>query len=280
MTISLSDKLYSALTNPDVDKIDEAVDKFAEDVKALLKDKLRRDNNGKGSLRLSQIGTCPRKVWFSVNEPEKAEDFRPNVLLKFLFGDIIEHIVLLLLRIAGVEVRDTQKEVEVDGVKGHIDAIVDNVLLDVKSASSLSFKKFEEGLTEDKDPFGYLYQLCAYAVALDEDVGAFLAVDKQHGHVVVDVHQFTEEDKERVRRRISYLKEIVECQEPPPVPEENNPIPEGKSGNLKLCTTCSYCNFKKACWPELRTFLYARGPVHLVKVEKEPNVPEVINDVS
>lgn len=277
---SLSERIYEALLNPDESRIDEAVDKFAEDVKSLLKDKLRRDKDTRGGLRLSQIGSCPRKVWYSIHEPDKEEEFKPNVLLKFLFGDLIEHIVLLLLRIAGSEVKDTQREVEIEGIRGHIDAIVDGVLVDVKSASSLSFKKFENGLKKEDDSFGYLYQLCAYATALGEDIGAFLAVDKQHGHVTMDVHQFSVDDKKDVINRIRYLKDIVDKPEPPPIPNENAPVSEGKSGNLKLCSTCSYCNFKKACWPELRTFLYSNGPVHLVHVEREPKVPEVtINEV-
>ena len=48
------------------------------------------------------------------------------------------------------------------------------------------------------------------------------------------------------------------------------------SGNQKLGLNCSYCAFKKECWPDLRTFLYANtGPVYLTKVIKEPNVYEV-----
>ena len=35
---------------------------------------------------------------------------------------------------------------------------------------------------------------------------------------------------------------------------------------------CSYCQFKDACWPNLQTYVYARGPVHLTKVVREPKV--------
>ena len=53
-----------------------------------------------------------------------------------------------------------------------------------------------------------------------------------------------------------------------------------KSGNRKLCMNCSYCSFKKTCWPNLRTFIYSHGPVFLTHVERPPKVEEVINGKS
>jgi hypothetical protein len=56
------------------------------------------------------------------------------------------------------------------------------------------------------------------------------------------------------------------------------PVPQSAtSKNMKLCTTCSYCGFKKECWPEARTFMYSTGPVFLVKVVDVPRVQEITN---
>lgn len=53
-------------------------------------------------------------------------------------------------------------------------------------------------------------------------------------------------------------------------------VPASKtSKNKKLCTSCSYCNFKKQCWPEMRTFMYASGPEFLVEVVDVPRVMEI-----
>jgi hypothetical protein len=38
---------------------------------------------------------------------------------------------------------------------------------------------------------------------------------------------------------------------------------------------CSYCEFKKACWPGLKMFTYSHGPMYLTKIKKELKVPEV-----
>jgi hypothetical protein len=52
-------------------------------------------------------------------------------------------------------------------------------------------------------------------------------------------------------------------------------VPDGKSGNIKLGIKCSYCQYKKHCYPEVRKFAYSYGPKFLINVEYEPNVQEV-----
>ena len=153
---------------------------------------------------------------------------------------------------------------------------MDGVLVDVKSASSFQMQKFKEGIAKDNDPFGYRTQLYSYATALGVNKAAFIAVDKQHGHVVVDEHEIPEETQEKVRQFLRSRKEIVEKDVPPPRAYED--IPDGKSGNRKLGLNCSYCSYKQHCWPGLRTFLSSRGPVFLTKVIREPKMAEKKND--
>ena len=64
-----------------------------------------------------------------------------------------------------------------------------------------------------------------------------------------------------------------------PIPEDRiPPVPQSKtSPNTRLDTMCSYCEFRKVCWPEVRTFLYSRGPLHLVDVVNTPQVYEVVD---
>lgn len=89
----------------------------------------------KGVLRGSRIGTsCGRKQWYDTNAPESAEDMDPHTLLKFLYGNILEEIILFLAEEAGHSVEKRQATVELDGIVGH-DAIIDGTLVDVKSAS-------------------------------------------------------------------------------------------------------------------------------------------------
>ena len=80
-----------------------------------------------------------------------------------------------------MKVTDLQKEVSVNGIKGHQDCMIDGVLVDCKSASGRSFEKFSNNKLHTDDPFGYIAQISAYAEGNGVDEAAFLVIDKQHG---------------------------------------------------------------------------------------------------
>lgn len=226
---------------------------------------------------MSNIGKGARQLWYDKNYGRE-EDLPPHTLIKFIFGDIIELLVLFLARAAGHDVRDCQAEVVRGGIKGHIDAEIDGVTVDVKSASTHSFRKFADGTLSENDPFGYIEQISGYAKARGTD-GAFLAVDKQNGHIAYLPFTKEELDVFDIDSRIEYVKEVVEQPEPP---ERCHPDEKmGESGNRKLGVNCSYCSHKTRCWADsnggigLRTFMYSGGPVFLTKVAVEPKVHEI-----
>lgn len=257
----------------------ESAEKFGKELANVIQEKLSPENRQKkGTLRMSNIGKPARQLWYEVNMPEKAEQLHANAYVKFLIGDILESVILFLAEESGHKVEGQQQEVELNGVVGHIDSIIDGTLADVKSASPYSFKKFEEGLTADKDAFGYRGQIQGYLEALQDDPkltnkdkAAFVAVQKVTGDLALDVHEKTNVP---IRDIIEYKKQVVALPEPP---EEKcyEPEPMGKSGNMKLGIQCSYCSFKFECHENLRTFLYSSGPVFLTHVEEEPRVPEL-----
>lgn len=249
-----------------------------------------------GTLRMSSLGTpCLRKLWYSVNNTDAAEPLRPSTKLKFLYGDILEELLLSLAVAAGHKVEGMQDELEIMGIKGHRDCVIDGVTVDVKSASSFSFKKFEnnglKGYTytmygkqitvdaKDADAFGYISQLSSYVYAAksdplvtDKNRGAFLVIDKVTGDLCLDLYDLTEEIKAKEDEVAGIITAMVL-----PVPDRPYaPEADGKSGNKKLHKVCSYCQFKNECWPGLRTFLYSNGPRFLTTVNKTPNVKEVM----
>lgn len=273
---TLVQDIYALFTEPH--EFDEGnVDKFAHRLATHIKNRIS-DEKGKPSLRMSNLGTpCDRKLWYSVNKAETAEPLRPEVRFKFLYGDILEELVLFLAAEAGHSVEGTQDQMDINGVKGHRDAVIDGVVVDVKSASSYSFKKFQDHLTKDQDAFGYLDQLGAYLYASkddpivkDKNKAAFIAVDKTLGHIVVDVQPNTGKDYGKL---VEQKRAILEAKEPPPRGYKDEE--DGKSGNRKLGTACSYCPFKRECWPNLRTYLYSTGPRFLTVVKNEPKVMEL-----
>jgi len=243
--------------------------------------KTKEEDSYKPTLRMSNIGTpCHRKLWYSINLPLSSEALRPEAKLKFLYGDILEDLLLTLAKAAGHIVEGEQDVLELNGIRGRRDAVIDGVTVDVKSTSSYSFAKFRNhGLRED-DPFGYIQQLSSYVYAAKDDPlvkdktkGAFLAIDKQNGTVCLDMYDFTEEFKYK-EAYVEAAKAMVVFTSPPA--RQFDDEPEGKSGNRKLGINCQYCDFKRECWPGLRTFVYAGGkPSFLTKVVSLPRVPEV-----
>ena len=234
----------------------------------------------RGYLSLSSVGTpCDRKLWYKINKPKVGEPLRPNTLLKFFYGDMIEELALSLAKASGHKVEGMQDRLDVHGVKGHRDAVIDGMTVDVKSCSSYAFKKFKEGRLREDDPFGYISQLSSYVYAgkddplvTDKTQGAFLAVDKQNGHVCLDVYDFSKELKKKEKEIAATIKMVGGK-----IPGKKlKAVPQSKtSANKKLGMVCSYCEYKQDCWDNLRTFIYSYGPEYLVEVHTEPKVPEV-----
>ena len=254
---------------------EEALNTFTTGVGGNLRERFEEySKERKRTLRLSNVGQPLRKLWFEISSGLEPEPLPPEAKLKFLYGDLLEDTLILLAIEAGHTVTDLQKEVEVDGVRGHIDCCIDGVLVDVKSASTYSFRKFAEGTLQDDDPFGYIAQLAGYSCALGNLDGAFLAIDKTLGKLALLRISKEELQEYNVRERITKARYTL-AQPEPPGEYCYDPIPEGKSGNLKLPVGCSYCAYKFHCYPNLRGFAYSTGPVYLVNVAQEPRVKEI-----
>lgn len=279
MTINtLVEDIYGLFGKEAIDLSSDLVQEFASNLSGLAQARLSATRREQ-SLRLSGIGKPARQQWMDLNSKGPKEEFRPDTLIKFMYGDVIEQLMLFLAQAAGHTVTHQQVEVEVEGVKGHPDAVIDGFVVDVKSASSFSFKKFEDGslLEAGNDPFGYVAQLAGYVHALTPGrPGYFLAVDKTLGKICTLEVPSEVLLRYDVQERIRHMKEVVKQLEPPE--KCYQPVPEGKSGNMKLAAGCSYCQHKQACWPEARTFLYGSGPVYLTTVLREPKVFEVNNN--
>ena len=249
-------------------------------IATLAKSRFDKPQEPRGYLSMSGLGTpCDRKLWYKINQTENAIPLRANALLKFFYGDMIEELALSIVQQAGHDVVGQQDRMEAHGIKGSRDCVIDGMTVDVKSASPYSFKKFQEGNLREQDPFGYISQLSSYVYAAKDDPlvtnkthGAFLVIDKVNGHICLDMYDFTEELKTK-EEEITRIKEMVKQKVPPERSFEDEPQSK-TSPNMKLKMECSYCEFKKSCWPGLKLYAYSHGPVYLTKVVKELRVDE------
>lgn len=272
---TLSDDIYKVI-NGEVSVNDNSYEELAESIATTIRTRLSDTEPVRKTLGLSSVGKPLRRLWYDFHSDTELVKPTPSMRLKFLFGDIIEDLLLWLVKVSGHTVTDRQKEVECCGVIGHIDSIIDGEVVDIKSASPKSFLKFLGGTLPDNDPFGYLAQITAYDKVTGKGHPGFLVMNKVTGEIC-EYRPDPDFDMPDVEPIIEKAKAVVASDTPP---DElcYEPEPDGASGNMKLANGCSYCPFKHLCFPNLRAFKYANGVRYLTHVVKEPRVEEITND--
>ena len=269
---SLSDGIPLPLTEAEIDKT------VADMKVALMSWATPRERNKDFTLRMSNIGKPSRQLWYEKRDEQGRGGIDGATQIKFLYGHLLEEIVLMLVRMAGHKVTDEQKEVVVDGIVGHMDCKINGEVVDVKTASRFAFNKFREGRLAQDDPFGYMGQLAGYEKAEGTDQGGFLVLNKESGELCMYVPD--DLDKPNITTTINKLVPALKLDTPPDLCYDL--IADGKKGNIKLPKGCSWCKYKYQCHQDandgdgLRTFRYSNGLTYLTTVVVEPKVEELL----
>ena len=258
---------------------EEEIDKTLVGMReALVSWSTPRERDTNFTVRMSNVGKPSRQLWYEKRDPKGRGGIDGATQIKFLYGHLLEEIVLMLVRMAGHKVTDEQKEVTVEGIVGHMDCKINGEVVDVKTASRFAFNKFKDGRLAEDDPFGYLGQLAGYEAAEGTDNGGFLVLNKESGELCMYVPD--DMDKPNIKASISELLPALDLDTPPELCY--TPIPDGKKGNMKLPKGCSWCKYKYECYKDsndgegLRTFRYSNGLTHLTNVVVEPKVEELL----
>jgi hypothetical protein len=258
---------------------EEALDETMASMKeAILHWATPRPRDTDFTVRMSNVGKPSRQMWFEKRDPNGRGSVDGATQIKFLYGHVLEEIVLMLVRMAQHNVTDEQKEVTVNGIVGHMDCKINGQVVDVKSASKFAFNKFMKGTLADDDPFGYLGQLAGYEKAEGTNEGGFLVINKESGELCMYVPD--DLDKPNIDTKINTLLDELKLDTPPDLCY--TPIPDGKKGNMQLPKGCTWCKYKHECHKDandgegLRTFKYSTGYKYLTHVEAEPKVDEIL----
>lgn len=268
---TLANDIYDLLENGNKSPKQEYLFAMASEIVDSMKKQLWTGTtpSKKGKLRMSNIGKpCTRSLWYDINGDDNKEKLTSETKLKFIVGDIVEAVILYLVKESGHVVTDQQKEIEIDGIKGHLDAVIDGELVDVKSSSSYGMRKFKEGTLPQDDPFGYCSQISGYANALGKKSGTFLAFDKSAGDLAVYTYKDLEDSNKRIKKVIA----DTSCKKPPKRAFET--VTERKTNKQKLGVNCSYCSHKNTCWEDVGLDLQFKSgrPVFYVPTGEENNV--------
>lgn len=208
------------------------------------------------NLRLSMIGWCPRKQWYTINDPE-SNHVSPELKVRFFYGDMIEELVVLLARMAGVRIEGSQATVDFNGVKGHIDGAVlhdgEWYLFECKSMADSSFKRFvKEGPSDD---FGYISQQQSYMGGKSpyQFVGSVMVgMNKETGELHEVIIEPSVEHQDRLCTTIDTLREAIKNNEPPSERKYgfyNETYRKQPTGRRILDWRCNtMCKYVDKCW--------------------------------
>jgi len=260
-----------------LDVSEEVLDEFGNSMKEALRHWATPKPRDKETLRMSNIGKPLRQLWYDMKLDPKENIIDASTQIKFLYGHLLEEVVLFLVNLSGHKITDQQKEVKIKGIKGHMDCKIDGEVVDIKSASNFAFRKFKDGTLPNKDSFGYLAQLAGYEEAEQSTGGGFLAINKESGELSLFKPQSL--DKPNIKQKIDTLNKQLKKKTPPA--RCHAPVPNGSYGNMQLPTECKWCPHKFVCHKDanegkgLRTFKYSTGLTYLTKVVRLPKVEEV-----
>lgn len=290
--------LYSVFTNPEHKTNPENIDWFVNRIREVVTRSLGESGKAKPPrLRASNIGKKDRELWFEFNQKRlgidgtvlqiehgnEVDDLNSNFIdgptyMKFLYGDIIEAILVLLMKEAGYNLDVSQEELAVDRVTGHADCIVHHSndqreVIDTKSASRFAFEpKFVKGdLLNGDDAFGYIGQNSHYRQATNADASGWLAANKDTGELAY--LSLPREKEIDVPERVAHLKKVL--REPTPPKEFCYPLEKDKEGNTKLGKGCCYCAFKFNCHEGLRAFKHSGKWTYYTDIKKQPKGEEL-----
>jgi hypothetical protein len=236
---------------------EEIIQGVATDVAAALNKQFNGGPRDEFRLRMSNIGRPRCQLWFAKNNPDTDVQKPTSFMLNMLMGDWTEAMFKGVLRAAGVEFGDNDKvtlKVGDANINGEYDMVLDGKVDDVKSTTPYGYdNKFASyDSLAYADDFGYVSQLIGYAVAADKGVGGWWVVNKVNGqfkYVSAETAN-VEEVMETIKGTVDYINNdepFERC-----FTAEPETFRKKASGNMKLCKTCSWCDHKKKCWPELQ----------------------------
>ena len=265
------------ITGGDKEVPDELLNELGQKIARTIKTWSTPQHHNKFKLRMSNIGRPARQLYYSQKDTQEIKH-HASTQIKFLYGHIMEDLLIFLTKLSGHSVTDEQKEVLVDDVLGHMDCKIDGEVIDIKTASGFGFKKFKNKTLAEDDPFGYVSQLAGYERAEGTANGGFLALNKESGELTF--YQPEDLDKPNVNTLISNIESALKGDAPPD--KCYKPIKSGSKGNMKLPMGCVYCSHKFVCNADtnggkgLRVFKYAKGLEYMTKVVSLPKVEELL----
>jgi hypothetical protein len=232
-----------------------------------------RERNWMG---LSELDTCPRRLWYSKNEDSITNPTNPDMNAVWWIGSFVENVVIRSLEAAGVPVRNRQATLKWGDVEGHPDGYIftddhphlaevlgpgRKFLLELKSAKHKKIKDAKKKGIREAFP-GYFIQMQAYLIAHELTYGEKLdGAIMLMGNKAVDFvkgespdawyEELIPPDPMYAQAQMTFIQDIV-------ADPEIYPRPYTKPDPL-----CHFCPFAAKCW---------KGTDFAYEMQPTPNV--------
>lgn len=251
------DKINKYLTNGRIDTPEQILDDVSRMTRLMFDSQFGLPREEDNVLRLSAIGKCLRQLSYkSIGAPANGKKMDSRSYITFYMGNATETAIIGLISLAGLKVvstGDNQAIVEIKGIQGHPDGIVEvdgiRYLLEVKSMTSYGFADFEKGVIDES----YKYQINSYMAALGLDKCIVVALNKEAGVLGERVYEIDHTIVADIKRRIDFLSGFN---------PDNCTLPERpyKSNDDGFYPwQCLYCPYHVTCLPEAEKVLVGRA---------------------
>lgn len=138
----------------------------------------RGDRSGLTMSGLGWIEYCERRAAYMHHNVER-EAFPVRAQRAMRMGNVLEDEVVAWLATRDIQIADRQRLVTWNDVRGRIDGIASDLLIEIKSMSGFGWKKFKKALDKgesglDESPFTstYRYQVNGYLGGIREEESA------------------------------------------------------------------------------------------------------------
>jgi hypothetical protein len=227
--------------------------------------------------RASALGHGARRLWFMRQFPDVAEDFNINTRMTFIQGHLLEAVVILFLKEAGVEIEQTQTSGKAKygewEVSGTIDVIIDGKIWDIKAVNGWSFKsKFKDAISlAQNDGYGYIEQAATYELTHKLPFGGWIVVNREAGEIkVIDADPIREvfpKVREEIQEKLSkaYGADMPsQCYNFVWETYKKN-----KTGRIVADSRCSRCPFNDKCFPNFKRENKSNGLTIIIQEKEE-----------
>lgn len=265
------DKIQDWLNAKDITIEDWLARQYGYMAEASIKKQFSKREKG-SVLRFSGAGKGARQIAYEYHDfPENGKKMNARSRLVFLYGDLLEALMVTLCKASGVQLTACgldQKTISTTlggvEVKGHLDGLhVGNPIrtVEFKSMSSFAFEQLQKGVIDHT----YLVQvnLGMNATGLDECI--FVGIEKESGAMHETILSYDKTyvtwANNNISQVVSSTKEILpaRCFSPSKL----------KDGNSYYPWNCSYCKFYNTCLvePGLAELVVVKGSYKLKAID-------------